>query len=341
MLVEETLSDFWSTWVVVLTLGNILFIMWLVWWTKKIPAGDAKSEAETTGHEWDGLRELNNPLPRWWLYMFYLTFIFGFGYMYLWPMLGNYQGALTVEVDGEKAPWTAQREWAAEIEQADKQYAPVFTRLTKNEDGSWKDLKAVAADPDAHKVGQRLFTNYCSVCHGTTAMGATHFPNLTDSDWLFGGEPETIKETIMYGRGGIMPGFEGILSDDDISAVADHILSFSGRGEGAVDKAVDMAKDVAAAAMSVAGVSNDAGAEAFLTNCSGCHMPDGSGMQMLGAANLSDNTWVHGRSKTAIMHNIKKGFDGNWNRMPAFNEFLGEDKVHVLSAYIWSLSNKP
>ncbi len=338
---NETLSDFWNIWVVVLIAGNIGFIMWLVWWSKRIPAGDAKSESDTTGHEWDGLRELNNPLPRWWLYMFYLTFIFGFGYMYLWPMLGNYQGALTVTTADQTTSWTQQREWAQEVEEADAKYKVVFDRLTKNADGSWKDLKAVAADADAHIVGQRLFTNYCSVCHGTTAQGATHFPNLTDNDWLYGGEPETIKETIMAGRGGMMPGFAGMLSDDDVSAVADHVLSLSGRGEGKVSKAVDMAKDMAAVAMSVAGVSNNAGAEAFMANCAACHMPDGSGMQMLGAANLSDNTWLHGRSKTAVMHNIKTGFDGERNRMPAFNEFLGEDKVHVLAAYVWSLSNKP
>jgi cytochrome c oxidase cbb3-type subunit 3 len=242
-------------------------------------------------------------MPRWWMWLFYLTIVFGIAYLFLYPGLGSYAG---------KLGWNSAKEYKAELAQADSQYGPLFEKYRQ------QDLKAVAADPQARAIGERLFLTYCAQCHGSDARGNKGFPNLTDKDWLHGGAPETIKQTILNGRHGVMPPMGAALgSDRDIENVAHYVLSLSGSA------ASDPIK-------SVFGKSK-------FGACMACHGAGGIGNQAMGAPNLADKTWLYGGSAETIMETIRKGRD---NTMPAFGDFLGEPKVHVLSAYVWSLSNK-
>ena len=296
-------SSFWSWFITAIVVGGIVWLLYLLRANTKstIPADEI---GKPTGHVWDeDLVELNNPLPRWWLYMFYITIAFAVGYLILYPGLGSYQGLLG---------WTEVGQHEAEVKAAEAQVAPMYDKFLK------QDIAALAQDKDAMKTGERLFVNYCAVCHGSDARGARGFPNLRDDDWLYGGSPEAIKTTIMYGRNGMMPAWEGPLGGEQgVNDVANYVMSLSGRK---VDE--EAAKR---------------GGEKFAMFCAGCHMPDGSGNQALGAPRLNDGTWLYGGSPKAIKTSIAKGRSG---KMPAHAEFLGEAKVHVLAAYIFSLSHE-
>jgi len=181
-----------------------------------------------------------------------------------------------------------------------------------------EDIAALASNPDAMRTGERLFVNYCAVCHGSDARGATGFPNLRDNDWLYGGEPEAIKASIMNGRTGAMPSWEAALGGEEgVNQAANYVMQLSGRS-------VD---DKLAAA----------GKEKFDMLCVGCHMPGGTGNHAIGAPNLTNNTWLYGGSPRVIKETIARGRNG---RMPAHAEFLGEAKVHILAAYVYSLSHE-
>ena len=296
-------SNFWSWWVIAIAGGGIVWCFLLLLANKKtrLPSG---TQAEATGHVWDeDLQELNNPLPRWWIIMFYITLAFGVIYLALYPGLGTFKGILG---------WTEKGQYEAEIDAANARYGPLYDKFMK------QDIAALAADEDAMKTGERLFTNYCSVCHGSDARGAKGFPNLRDHDWLYGGSPDTIKTTIMYGRNGTMPSWEAALGGDaGVEEVANYVLTLSGR---------DADKALAAK-----------GKEKFDLFCVACHSADGTGNQALGAPNLTDNIWLYGGSLSTIKQTIAKGRSG---LMPAHSGFLGEAKVHVLAAYIYSLSNE-
>ena len=295
-------SDFWSWWIIAIVVGGIVFCIWLLLSNRKstLPAGGT---AEATGHVWDeSLEELNNPLPRWWIFMFYITIIFGITYLALYPGLGTFEGVLG---------WTEKGQYEAEVSAADTKYGPLYDKYMN------LAIPAVAADEDAMKMGERLYVNYCAVCHGSDARGATGFPNLRDGDWLYGGTPEAIKQTIMYGRQGAMPSWEAALG-----------------GDKGVDQAANYVRKLA-------GLSFDEklaaeGKQKFETLCAGCHMADGTGNVAMGAPNLTDNIWLYGGSPRAIKQSIAKGRNGV---MPAHAEFLGEAKVHILAAYVYSLSN--
>jgi cytochrome c oxidase cbb3-type subunit III len=264
---------------------------------------DAKGEPQkTTGHVWDeDLTELNTPMPRWWMWLFYMTIVFGLAYLVLYPGLGSYAG---------KLGWNSKGEYQAELKQAKLEFGPLFAQYAN------QDLKAVAADPQAQAIGERLFLNYCAQCHGSDARGNKGFPNLTDKDWLHGGEPATIKATIMHGRIGQMPPMGAALgSDKDVEAVAHYVRNLSGLTADPVKVAFGKPKFAA---------------------CVACHGAEGKGNPMMGAPNLADKTWLYGGSAETVMETIRKG---RTNTMPAFGEFLGEEKVHVLAAYVWSLSN--
>jgi cytochrome c oxidase cbb3-type subunit III len=295
-------NDFWSIYITVLTVLGIAGCGVLLWAQSKckVNVGDSK---DTTGHTWDeGLTELNSPMPRWWMWMFYITIVFGVGYLALYPGLGSYAG---------KLGWKSTGEYQEELKKADAEYGPLFNRYLK------QDLKTVAADPKAHEMGERLFLTYCAQCHGSDARGNKGFPNLTDKDWLYGGEPETIKLTIMNGRNGQMPSMAAAIgSDTDVENVAQYVLSLSGSTHDPI-KAVF-------------------GKEKFAA-CGACHGADAHGNQMIGAPNLTDKVWLHGGSLDTIKETITKGRN---NVMPTFKDFLGEGKVHVLAAYVWSLSNQ-
>jgi cytochrome c oxidase cbb3-type subunit 3 len=293
-------SSFWNWYIIIPTVAGIIGCFLLVRWLST----DIKPDdlAKSMGHVWDeDLEELNNPLPRWWLNMFYLTLFFGIGYLVLYPGLGTWAGMLG---------WTSHGQYEQEIDLADAKYGPLFSRYES------MDIIAVADDPDARRMGERLFVNYCASCHGSDARGARGFPNLRDNDWLYGGSPETIEQTIMNGRSGVMPAWESALGGEaGVSDVTEYVIGLSGRNV-----------DTVAAAR---------GGEKFAMLCAACHGADGTGNQALGAPNLTDNIWLYGGSKERVYETIAKGRNG---MMPAHADFLGKDKVHLLAAYVYSLS---
>jgi cytochrome c oxidase cbb3-type subunit 3 len=298
-------NGFWGIYITLLTLLGIFGCALLLWLQSKnrVVAVDQNGQTATTGHSWDeGLTELNNPMPRWWMWLFYITIVFGLIYLVLYPGLGTFAG---------KLGWKSSGEYQAELQKADAEYGPLFEKYRQ------QDLKMVAADPQAHAIGERLFLTYCAQCHGSDARGNKGFPNLTDNDWLYGGAPEVIKTTIMAGRTGMMPPMAQALgSDKDVENVAHYVLSLSGSTSDPIKTVFGKSKFGA---------------------CAACHGTDGRGNQALGAPNLTDKIWLYGGSADSIMETIRKG---RINTMPAFGEFLGEAKVHVLAAYVWSLSNE-
>ncbi len=291
-------NSFWDLYIVVLTILGIVGCAVLLYSQSKVTS----KPGETTGHVWDeDLSELNTPMPRWWMWLFYITIVFGSVYLVLYPGLGSFAG---------KLGWKSSGQYQAEVQAADAEFGPLFAQFQK------QDLKAVAADPKAHAIGERLFLTYCAQCHGSDARGNKGFPNLTDKDWLFGGAPETIKETILHGRNGVMPPMGAAVgSDKDVENVAHYVLSLSGSTADPIKASF--------------------GKEKFAA-CMACHGADGKGNLAIGAPNLTDKVWLFGGSADTIMETIRKGRN---TTMPAFAEFLGDAKVHVLAAYVWSLSN--
>jgi cytochrome c oxidase cbb3-type subunit III len=296
---------FWSLYVALLTVLGIAgcaLLLWLQSRAKIEQPLDAHGQVTSTGHSWDeGLTELNNPMPRWWMWLFYITIVFSVGYLALYPGLGAFEGSLG---------WKSSGAYQAELKQADAAFGPLFDAYLK------QALPVVAADPQAHAIGERLFLTYCAQCHGSDARGSKGFPNLADKDWLYGGAPETIKTTILKGRNGQMPPMGAALgSDKEVENVAHYVLSLSGGTADPIKTVFGKAKFAA---------------------CAACHGADGSGNHALGAPRLSDKIWLYGGSIETVMESIRKGRS---NAMPAFEDFLGAGKSHVLAAYVWSLSN--
>ena len=292
-------SEFWSWFIIAIVGGGIIWLVYLLMGTNKAET----EEGVPTGHVWDeNLEELNNPLPRWWLWMFYITIVFSIGYLILYPGMGSFKGILG---------WTEVGEYEAEVAAADAEFGPIFAKFEQT------PIPALAADAAAMKAGERLYVTYCAVCHGSDARGATGFPNLRDNDWLYGGSPEQIEATLLHGRNGVMPAWETSLGEEGIDQVASYVMSIAGRE-------VDTA-------------SAEAGKAKYDMFCVGCHMPGGTGNQALGAPNLTNNIWLYGGSPRAIKETLAKGRNG---RMPAHGEFLGSAKVHILAAYVYSLSHQ-
>jgi len=301
--VSDFTNDFWAWYVAIITLSSILacavFLRTLT--MRRVPPGKT---AEMTGHVWDeDLAEYNNPMPSWWMWLFYLTLLFGAAYLLLFPGLGRFAGVLG---------WTSAGEYRNEMARADERFGPLYAKFQS------MDLKAVAADPQAREMGQRLFLTYCAQCHASDGRGSRGFPNLADNDWLYGGDPETIQQSILNGRGGQMPTFGAALGADGVKDVAHYVMSLSG-----------LTHDSLRAAR---------GKPIFEQNCVACHGPDGKGNQQIGAPNLTDKTWLYGGGETTIIETITQGRHGV---MPAWGEFLGPAKVHLLAAYVWGLSNRP
>lgn len=295
-------SDFWSWFIAVASVGGILACAWLIWWIGQGKVTD-DDNAETMGHVWDeDLYELNNPLPAWWKNLFYATIVFGLIYLVLYPGLGNFAGLLG---------WTQLTQYEAEQQAAEARYGPLYAQY------AGQSIQALGADEQALKIGERLYLTYCTACHGSDAGGVTGFPNLRDNDWLYGGAPEQIKASILYGRNGVMPAWEAPLGGEQgVHEVTQYVLSLSHRP----------GVDTPAAA---------AGQQKYTLFCSACHAPDGSGIQTLGAPNLTDNIWLYGGHPKQIAESIAKGRKGV---MPAHKQFLGEEKSHLLAAYIYRLS---
>ena len=295
-------GNFWSLYVAGMTLVGILGCLVLIWVTarKKIVSAADNS----TGHVWDGdLREMNNPMPRWWVWLFVLTIVFSLLYLVAYPGLGSYPGELG---------WTTRDEYASEVEKANLELAPLYAQFTI------RKPEELAGDGAAMGVGERLFMNNCAQCHGSDARGSKGFPNLTDSDWLYGGTPEKIKETITAGRHGVMPPMAAAVgTPDDVKNVANYVLSLSGSPNDSVRAQLGKSK---------------------FTACAACHGVDGKGNQALGAPNLADDTWLHGYGEQAIIAMVD---NGKTSDMPEQSGKLTEAQIHVLTAYVWGLSNKP
>lgn len=298
-------SDFWNWWIIVPT---VLGIVGLYILARRLSvakgAAPAEDQAQSMGHVWDeNLEELNNPLPRWWLNLYYGGLIFSVIYLILYPGLGSFAGILN---------WTQVGQYEQELQRAEDRYGPIFAHYGA------MPVDQLIKDPEGLAIGQRMFLNYCAVCHGSDAGGGPGFPNLSDHDWLYGGTPDKIQESIMNGRNGVMPPMGGAVGGEEgIKEVAAYVMSLSGRK---VDPTLA-----------------EAGKAKFAI-CAGCHGPDGKGNQMIGAPNLSDNTWLYGGSPGTIKETIRHGRKGH---MPVHKDFLGKDKSHIITAYIYSLSAGP
>ncbi|WP_097461155.1 cytochrome-c oxidase, cbb3-type subunit III [Mangrovitalea sediminis] len=296
------MSTFWSIWVSVIVLGTILGCWWLLWATRRSQTTDTETD-RTMGHSFDGIEEYDNPLPKWWFYLFTATVIFSLAYVVLYPTLGNFKGILG---------WTSHGQWEQEMVDAQHKYGPIFAKFGST------PIPELAKNPDAVKMGQRLFENNCAVCHGSTAHGNVGFPNLSDNDWLYGGTPDKIVETITGGRNGMMPakGLMPNMTDEQVDELVNYVLSFSGRE-----------KDKAAA---------EKGKALFAQACAACHGPDAKGNQSIGSANLTDNIWLYGGDYHTIRLTILHGRQG---QMPAWGDKLGKDRIHIIAAYVYSLSH--
>lgn len=299
---SDFVSSFWSYFISAIALGGIVWCVWLLFsqraWLKKTVA-----QAEDTGHVWDGdLTELNNPVPRWWTVMYLLLCAFALAYLWLYPGLGTYKGWL-----GFSSADQVRNEQAALAERI----RPVYERYTQ------MPIEQIASDAEARAIGQRLFLNSCAQCHGSDARGGPSFPNLTDADWLHGGEPEQIEQTIAKGRHGLMPPWKGTISPSEASDIAQYVRSLSG---------------LAADALRVV-----PGKRGFDTYCVACHGAEGKGNPMLGAPNLTDNVWLHGSSEASIVNII---LNGKENVMPAQERNLSPEQIRLLTAWVWGLSRQ-
>ncbi len=298
------MSMFWNWWIVGLVGANIVFALWLLLSTTRRKSGDQSAGPETTGHVWDGdLREYNNPLPRWWLGMFYLSIAFGLVYLALYPGLGAFRGILG---------WSGVSQWKAQSEEMDVVYARAFARFDD------MTIDALRGDPGAMQVAYNLYAANCAMCHGSDGRGAKGFPNLASPNLSWGREPDAVTATISGGRQGVMPAWKDVIGADGVKAVASYVYSLSGH---------------AAPAALV-----EAGKDKFATFCVACHGPEGKGNTLLGAPNLTDAVWIYGGSLSTIEESIA---NGRANRMPAHGELLGERKVRLLAAYVLSLAPAP
>lgn len=298
---SDFVSDFWGVYIAVVVIVGFVGLAYLLFTQSKTTVKKGE-QVEITGHVWDDdLAEYNNPLPRWWMLMFYITLIFGAVYLVLYPGLGTWKG-----IRG----WTSVGQYTEEKAAAEAKYQPLYDKFLK------QDVVTVAGNSEAQAMGKRLFQTYCVQCHGSDARGAKGFPNLTDSDWLYGGTPQIIKTTIDGGRQGQMPAFGAAFGEEKVKDAANYVMSLSGKKHDA-DRAAR-------------------GKETFAAVCSACHGPDGKGNQAVGAPNLTDSVWLYGGTEKTIIETITNGRN---NQMPAWKEFLGDGKVHLLTAYVYGLSH--
>ena len=298
------MSAFWNWWIALLTAANVAFALWLLRGTMRRQPGEPLAGPDTTGHTWDGdLQEFNNPLPRWWLWVFYLSIAFALAYLVLFPGIGVYDGTLG---------WSQTGQWRQQTEQANAVYAREFGRFAS------MPIAALEQDAAALRTAKNLFAANCSTCHGSDARGAKGFPNLTSPRLSWGRTPEAVVATISDGRQGVMPAWKDVIGADGVAATAAYVYSLSGR---------------AAPPALVA-----AGKDRFATVCAACHAADGTGNPLLGAPDLTDAVWIYGSSLEAIQESIA---NGRSNRMPAHLELLGEQRVRLLAAYVLSLASAP
>ena len=290
----------WSIFVAVATVISLVACLVLLGIAarRRVMADD-----NTTGHVWDeDLRELNNPLPRWWLWLFIITVVFSGIYLVLYPGLGSFGGSLQ---------WSSDNQYQAEQDKARATMAPLYARFNP------MGAEELAKDAQAMGIGQRLFVNNCAGCHGSDARGSKGYPNLTDKDWMWGGSLEAITATITNGRTGVMPPMAAAVGGgENVRNVAHYVLSLSGSPHNSVFAQLGKPKFGA---------------------CAACHGADVAGNPALGAPNLSDKVWLHGWGEEAISAIVSAG---KTNVMPAQNKLLSAEQIHVLAGYVWSLGNR-
>ncbi len=297
---SDFVSGFWGYYIAAIVLLGIGWCVWLLFSQRKW-LGPRTVVTEDTGHVWDGdLRELNNPLPRWWTIMYLLMCVFGLGYLVLYPGLGAFTGSLG---------YTSAQEVRQDQVELDNQVKPVYEKFAK------MDIPAIAADVEARVIGQRLFLNNCAQCHGSDAKGATSFPNLVEGDSLYGRTPEVLQASITNGRNGVMPGFKESVDGRTAGDIAQYVRSLSGLAH-------DQIRVIR-------------GKREYLNNCVACHGADGKGNKALGAPNLTDDVWLYGSSEATIVHSI---LNGRNNRMPAQEHLLTPEQIRLLTAWVWGLS---
>mgnify|MGYP005848770599 CR=1 FL=1 len=297
------MSTGWTLFIVIITAINVVGATWLMWASSKRAPGEAVPGSDT-GHVWDSdLKEYNNPLPRWWLWLFYGSVAFSLVYLVLFPGLGSWKGTLG---------WTQERQWQEQVDAAERAAAPMFERFAA------MSFAELGDDADAMRVARNLYANNCAMCHGSDARGATGFPNLTNADWQWGSTEEEVYTTIAYGRVGAMPPWGEVLGPDGVEEVVAYVLTLSGQSAPA-EKAA-------------------AGEVRFQTVCAACHGFDGKGMQALGAPNLTDDVWIYGGGADMIRYAV---LNGRQNQMPAHLELLGEQRVRLLTAYVLTLAPQP
>lgn len=290
------MSNLWSWYVIIGTVVSLVACFWLVAYANRQRASDEEIK-ESESHVWDeNVRELNNPLPMWWLYLFVLTIIFSFGYLIVYPGLGDFEGTFG---------WSQEDQYEREVAAAEARYGPIFAAY-----GSM-DFAELVSDPKALAIGQSLYANYCAQCHGSTARGARGFPNLVDDDWQYGGTPDKIEYAILYGRAGIMPSLSAALGSD-LDAMVEHVRSMA--------DGIDTGSPIHAK---------------YVTFCGACHAADGTGNQLLGGPNLTDDIWLYGSSEADVRNSIVEGQNGV---MPAHESLIGRDRARILAAYVYSLS---
>jgi cytochrome c oxidase cbb3-type subunit 3 len=297
---DDFSSSFWGYFIAFVSLVGIAYCAFLLVWNMKHKFKKGQ-KAEVTGHVWDGdLEEYNNPLPGWWVGMFILTIVFSLVYLTLYPGLVAF---------GNLKNWSSVGQYKAEVAKSDQKTDVLYASYMN------KPLPEVIKSPEAVAMGKNLFQTYCVQCHGSDARGAKGFPNLTDGDWMYGGSPEKIKETLNLGRHGQMPAFGAAFGEEKVRDVANYVMKLSGNA-------------------SYNNVRAERGAATFAQVCVACHGTEGKGNQDIGAPNLTDNIWLYGGSENTIVETIT---NGRANVMPAWKEFLGDGKVHLLAAYVFSL----
>ncbi len=299
-------SSFWSIYIAVIVVLSFIGLAWLLLSQNVVKRPKKGEEVKTTGHEWDGISEYNNPLPRWWFWLYVCTWLFGVGYLIMYPGIGDYKGLWG---------WSSHGQYEEEVAKANQQYGKVYAKFSN------MPIEKVAKDPEARAIAQNLFNTYCIQCHGSDAKGSKGFPNLTDDDWLWGGEPEKIQETIEKGRTAAMPAWGPALGEEGVKNVTQYVMSLS-KPKGQYDEE-----------RAERGKALFSGPPA---NCFTCHGDKGQGIQGLGP-NLTDDVWLWGGTQKAITETIT---NGRSSQMPAWGHFLDKDKLHIMTAYVWGLSNK-
>lgn len=296
------MSIAWSAYIIFFVVFNIIACVWLLWWTAKRKPIDSTA-TQTTGHVWDGdLTEYNNPLPRWWINLFYLTILFAIPYLIWFPGLGSFEG---------QAQWSSKKQHDIEKKAADLKLAKSFAKFQD------QPINIIAQDAKALTTGRRIFINNCAMCHGSDARGARGFPNLTNTDWQWPNAPEDILTTLRTGRQAAMPALANVMeSETGISEVVVYVQSLSG--------------------MQVSDTLSAAGKKRFDGICAACHGVDGKGNQAIGAPNLTDDVWLYGNDFESMKKTVREGRNGH---MPGHSGILSDTQIRLVGAYVWSVSH--